>query len=156
MRNGVVLDVLETLLRISAHPDIAEVYRYGQGNALSPDGIGIRYRSGAEGYLWIASGVAQPQPLPGVLTSYRHRAQHLVKLVADLLEVAEPFAAWETVGYAGTALKPCGLRVTTRDGDTVALRVTSAGAPVPEGDEVAFPDYVVPMDVKAWETTPGR
>lgn len=156
METAQVLDVIERLHNAAEHPDIVKVQRYGQDlkpGGQSPAGVTITYQSGSEAYIWVAAP-EQPEPaahpLPDKMPELKFRAQHALKFLVELLDIAQPalFTAWRTVGFAGVAMTPAGLAIRCSDGSTTYLRVTSGFGGFADQERDEFPEYTIPEGVK--------
>ncbi|HWS35543.1 MAG TPA: hypothetical protein VN408_22735 [Actinoplanes sp.] len=156
MRLVRVLDVIEALIRASAHPEIEAVERYGTDTAPggpSPAGIRVRYADGALAYLWGAIWTGETDlPLPDRLPPPAgRRPDRLAVLTAMLLDAARPadFRSWqlvalENLGRDGERGKsPRGLRIVGTDGTSLLLRTTAAGGPQRAPEEDPWPDWRV-------------
>lgn len=142
-----VLDVVIRALLVGAqHPDIAEITRYGRDQS-----IDVTYQDLARAYIWpVADDVATRPVDLGDLGPYKARTRHMLKLIVDLLDVAEPDGwQWRTVAVEGVPLEPCGLEV--RAGSAVTLlRVTAGGSLVPEekqSDPATWVGWALPADL---------
>lgn len=142
-----VLDTIERLLKAAQHPDIAGVSQY-EGN--TGRAIEVAYQSQAKAFIWPVTEkvTTAPADLPNALPEYKFRAQHALKLLCDLLELAKPDGwRWRTVSVEGAALAPCGLEV-WMGGKTTLLRVTSASTPLPkDSDPADWADYQLPPSI---------
>lgn len=133
MSAGQILDTIERLFRTAGHPDIVSVGRYGPGD------VEVTYRSLAKAFIWQVRDDVNTRPVeqPDDLGEYKFRAPHALKLLTDLLEIAQPDGwRWRTVAVEGVALAPCGLQVRA-GGTDVLLRVTSASTPLPTDSDPA-------------------
>jgi hypothetical protein len=152
-----VLDVLETLLVASGHPEIEAVERFGSDAAPggpSPAGVRIRYVSGALAYLWGAVWPSETDlPTPDRLPPPRgNRPDRAVVLAAMLLDAARPpeFRSWQPVALANLGPTeqrgkvPRGLRIVAADGTSLLLRATAAGGPDRDPSDEPYPDWRVP------------
>jgi hypothetical protein len=155
MESAQVLDVIERLHNAAEHPDITMVERYGRDlkpGGQSPAGVAITYRSGSQAYLWADEGKREPvpHPLPERMPELKFRAQHALKFLIDLLDVARPdmFVAWRPVAFADVAMTPSGLGIRCTDGSTAYLRVTSGFGGFADLDRDEFSDYTIPEGVK--------
>lgn len=139
-----VLDTVEKLVRAAGHPDITDVYRYDDRGTKA---VGIVFGSLAKAWIWPSSERRKPADLPADLGSYEPRTNHMLKLLVDLFEIAQPSGwAWRTVSVEGVHLAPCGIEVDT-GGDVVLLRVTAGGALKDKDTEPArFADWTIPAD----------
>lgn len=152
MGSAQVLEVVERLFNAAEHPDIVEVKRYGRDlkpGGQSPAGVSITYGSGAQTYLFAdepSTPTPQPHPLPEQMPPLKLRAQHALKLLVELLDVARPdgFTAWRTVSFPGISMEPCALEIRCTDGTSAYLRATCASGSTGDPDTEPFPDYVIP------------
>jgi hypothetical protein len=155
-----VLDVVEALFRVSEHPDIANIERYGRDTAPggnSPAGVKVTYGTGSSGLLFGASvrdeiRVAAPDALP----HFKQRAPYTAILALRLLDVAKPerFTAWHLVALPAIGHdkdQVSGLRIECSDGTSTQLRALGMGSQIPEPDVDPALDYRVPEGVTAWQ-----
>lgn len=121
------------------------MYRYGD----APQAVGILYHDGAKAFLWPERNrsVDRPANLPEDLGDYRARVNYALRMLADLLAIAQPEGwQWRTVAVEGVHNAPCGLEVWA-GGTSVLLRVTSGGAPGPDSDPATWADYQLPTSI---------
>ncbi|MEV6300719.1 hypothetical protein AB0M02_15025 [Actinoplanes sp. NPDC051861] len=161
MQAAQVLDVLESLLAASGHPEIAAVERYGADlvpGGPSPSGVRVRYENGSEAYLWGAIWPGESDlPTPQTLPPPRRRADRIAVFAAQLLDVARPaaFASWRVValpdlGPASERGKvPRGLRIDCADGTSLLLRATSGVGPTGDPEHDPYPEYRIPANLSA-------
>lgn len=164
MQLAQVLDVIEALFRVSEHPDITDVGRYG-GDAApggqSPAGVRVSYESGSFGMLWgaVADRSETPLAIPDVLPPVSQRSARTAILAVQLLDVArpEPFGSWQLVASPNIGPTdqrgawPAGLSIVCKDGTKVLLRATAGSGAQGDPDEDPAPDYRIPEGVKAWQ-----
>ncbi|GAA1629873.1 hypothetical protein [Actinoplanes couchii] len=156
MQLAQVLDVVETLLTASGHPEIEAVERYGTDTAPggpSPAGIRVRYTDGALAYLWGAIWPGETDlPVPDRLPPPAgRRPDRLAVLAAMLLDAHRPPAlrAWQLVALADLGppgergKAPRGLRIVCADGTSLLLRTTAAGGPHRAAEDEPWPDWRV-------------
>ncbi|UQU64874.1 hypothetical protein COUCH_00455 [Couchioplanes caeruleus] len=158
-----ILDVLEGLFVASEHPEIVEISRYGQTDAVAGvppyAGVRVKYPSGATAMLWGSNepgGV--PVPVPEVMPTVARRAPRIAIFAAQLLDVARPsiFRSWTLLAFPSLGLEsergtmPFGLSIVGADGTTTQLRATATGGDVRDPAEDPYPDYRIPEGVKEW------
>ena len=135
------LDTIAALFQAAGHPDITAVERYGRDG----QSVVVRYRPKAEAFFEPSKAKSSPVELPEILPPYRFRAQHALKLLVDLLEVAKPagITGWRTVGIDGVDLAPCGIELRT-DSGVVLLRVTAGSPTLLDADPQEWADWRPP------------
>ncbi|WBB77813.1 hypothetical protein O7606_16210 [Micromonospora sp. WMMD882] len=150
------LDVIEALLRASAHPDFQNIGRYGADTAAggsSPPGVKVTHQSGSATMIWATA--AKPEAatvaLPPEMPPPPQRVQRMVSFAVQLFDAARPaaFTTWEPCKYPGVHISPAGLRITASDGSKIHLRVTNAAGAAREPDKDPHPDYQFPAEVRS-------
>jgi hypothetical protein len=159
------LDVMEAMLRAAAHPDIAEIKRYGRDSEVggqSPPGVSVLHRSSDTRALLTAVPAprdATPVPLPTEPLTMRWRAARMLVLAHQLLDAARPelFAEWTLCRQEGThGPIAAAIRITGRDGSVIYLRGLAASGQMREPESDPFPDYQIPLEgVQSWHLTPN-
>ncbi|MBG0563708.1 hypothetical protein I4J89_19875 [Actinoplanes sp. NEAU-A11] len=156
-----VLDVIEALVAASGHPEITAVERYGNdlvAGGPSPAGIRVRYRTGAEAYLWGAIWPGENAlPTPEQLPPPSRRVDRIAVFTAWLLDAARPagFRSWQLVALPELGPTdergkvPSGVRIDCADGTSLLLRATAAGGPEQDPDVDPYPEYRVPASLGA-------
>ncbi|WDZ86498.1 hypothetical protein [Micromonospora cathayae] len=157
MQISAALDVIEALLRASAHPDFPNVTRYGTDTAPggnSPPGVKVTHRSGSSTLIWVTAAKpdAATVALPAEMPPPPQRVQRMVMFAVQLFDFARPdaFTSWEPCIYPGVHISPAGLRITASDGTKIHLRVTNAAGAAKEPEQDPHPDYQFPDGVRSW------
>lgn len=157
MQATTALDVVEALLRASAHPDFQDIRRYGAdatpgGN--SPPGVKVTHQSGSATMIWLTAAKpdAAPVTLPAEMPPPPQRVQRMVQFLVALFDAARPaqFTSWEPGNYPGVHISPAGLRITAADSSKIYLRVTNASGASREPTEDSHPDYQFPEGIRSW------
>jgi hypothetical protein len=161
---GQVLDVVEAVFRVSQHPDIAEIERYGRDAAPgggSPAGIKVRYGTGSSGLLFgDDKRDAVRIEVPAEMPHFKLRAPYTAVLAVRLLDAArpEPFTSWHLIALKSighTTDHVSGLRIECGDGSSHQLRATGMGSQTPEPDEDPALGYQIPAGVADWQSAPA-
>ena len=151
-----VLDVIESLIVASGHPEITAVGRYGNdlvAGGPSPAGVRVRYETGAEAYLWGAVWPGENAlPTPERLPPPSRRVDRIAVFITWLLDAARPGAlrSWQLVALPELGPTdergkvPAGVRIVCADGTSLLLRATAAGGPERDPDIDPYPGYQVP------------
>lgn len=140
-----LLTVLERLFKAAQHPDVTRVERFD--GALH--GVAAIYTSGAKAFFSVVTDRAQTQQadMPADLGPWKVRTHHALKLLLDLLEVAQPAGwKWRTVNIAGVPKSPSGIEFTDGAG-TVLVRVTAGGPMALDSDPADWAGWTIPADV---------
>lgn len=147
MNSNHVLDVIEKLWTAAQHPGVTRVERFD--GALH--GVAVIYTSGAKAFFSVVTDRVQTQQadMPADLGPWKVRTHHALKLLLDLLEVAQPAGwKWRTVNIAGVPKSPSGVEFTDGAG-SVLVRVTAGGPMALDSDPADWPDWTIPAGVSA-------
>ncbi|MET0417304.1 MAG: hypothetical protein ABW022_14930 [Actinoplanes sp.] len=140
-----VLDTVERLFAAAGHPDIEGVERYGR----DPQAVMVVYRSRAKAFLWpvLEKASTRPAELPTDLGEYKFRTLHALRMLVDLLEIAQPDGwQWRPVAV-DDATAASGIEVKA-GGQVTLLRVTSGSPMGPDADPADWADWTYPSQAQ--------